>query len=46
VLLKGGGLDPYTTGVAYVFVPAGFEAQARLLLEDVVDDQPEGSESA
>jgi hypothetical protein len=32
--------------VAYVFVPAGFEAQARLLLEDVVDDQPEGSESA
>ena len=46
VLLKGGGLDPYTTGVAYVFVPAGFEAQARLLLEDVVADQPEGSESA
>jgi hypothetical protein len=46
VLLKGGGLDPYTTGVAYVFVPAEFEAQARLLLEDVVDDQPEGSESA
>jgi hypothetical protein len=45
VLLKGGGLDPYTTGVAYVFVPSEFEAQARLLLEDVVDDQPEGSES-
>jgi hypothetical protein len=45
VLLKGGGLDPYTTGVAYVFVPAEFEAQARLLLEDVVDEQPEGSES-
>jgi len=42
VLLKGGGLDPYTTGVAYVFVPAGFEAQARLLLEDVVDDRPDG----
>ena len=46
VLLKGGGLDPYTTGVAYVFGPAGFEAQARLLLEDVVDDRPEGSETA
>jgi len=46
VLLKGGGLDPYTTGVAYVFVPTEFEAQARLLLEDVVDDQPEGSQSA
>jgi hypothetical protein len=42
VLLKGGGLDPYTTGVAYVFVPAGLEAQARLLLEDVVDDRPDG----
>jgi hypothetical protein len=25
-----------------VFVPAGFEAQARLLLENVVDDQPNG----
>lgn len=23
VLLKGGGLDPYTTGVAYVFVQIG-----------------------
>jgi len=29
-----------------VFVPTEFEAQARLLLEDVVDDQPEGSQSA
>jgi hypothetical protein len=45
VLLKGGGLDPYTTGAAYVFVPSEFEAQARLLLEDVVEDRPEGSES-
>jgi len=40
VLLKGGGSDPYTAGVAYVFVPTEFEAQARLLLEDVGDDQP------
>ena len=45
VLLKGGGLDPYSTGLTHVFVPSEFEAQARLLLEDVVDDQSEGSES-
>ena len=37
VLLKGGGSDPYGSGVAYVFVPTEFEAQARLLLEDVSD---------
>ena len=35
VLLKGGGSDPYEVGVAYVFVPSEFEAQARLVLEDV-----------
>ena len=38
VLLKGGGSDPYGSGVAYVFVPTEFEAQARLLLEDVSDE--------
>jgi len=38
VLLKGGGSDPYGVGVAYVFVPTEFEAQARLVLEDVGDD--------
>lgn len=38
VLLKGGGSDPYGVGVAYVFVPTEFEAQARLALEDVGDD--------
>ena len=38
VLLKGGGSDPYGMGVAYVFVPTEFEAQARLLLEDVSDE--------
>jgi hypothetical protein len=38
VLLKGGGSDPYGMGVAYVFVPTEFEAQARLLLEDVSED--------
>jgi hypothetical protein len=38
VLLKGGGSDPYGMGVAYVFVPSEFEAQARLVLEDVSDD--------
>ena len=38
VLLKGGGSDPYGMGVAYVFVPSGFEAQARLVLEDVSDE--------
>lgn len=37
VLLKGGGSDPYGMGVAYVFVPTEFEAQARLVLEDVSD---------
>jgi hypothetical protein len=37
VLLKGGGSDPYGMGVAYVFVPTEFEAQARLVLEDVTD---------
>ena len=38
MLLKGGGSDPYGVGVAYVFVPTEFEAQARLVLEDVGDD--------
>jgi hypothetical protein len=38
VLLKGGGSDPYVAGVAHVFVPTEFEAQARLLLEDVSDE--------
>jgi hypothetical protein len=38
VLLKGGGSDPYGMGVAYVFVPSEFEAQARLVLEDVSDE--------
>jgi hypothetical protein len=38
VLLKGGGSDPYGVGVAYVFVPTEFEAQARLVLEDVSHD--------
>ena len=38
VLLKGGGSDPYGLGVAYVFVPTEFEAQARLVLEDVSDE--------
>ena len=38
VLLKGGGNDPYASGVAHVFVPSEFEAQARLLLEDVNDE--------
>ena len=42
VLLKGGGLDPYTTRWPTRSCPWGFEAQARLLLEDVVDDQPDG----
>ncbi len=41
VLLKGGGSDPYGMGVAYVFVPTEFEAQARLVLE-AVDDEPLG----
>ena len=41
VLLKGGGSDPYGTGVSYVFVPTEFEAQARLVLE-AVDDEPLG----
>jgi hypothetical protein len=41
VLLKGGGSDPYGVGVAYVFVPTEFEAQARLVLEDV-DDETSG----
>jgi len=38
VLLKGGGSDPYGMVVAYVFVPTEFEAQARLVLEDVSDE--------
>ena len=38
VLLKGGGSDPYGLGVSYVFVPTEFEAQARLVLEDVSDE--------
>jgi Putative prokaryotic signal transducing protein len=37
VLLKGGGSDPLG-GVAYVFVPSAFEAQARLVLQDVGDE--------
>jgi hypothetical protein len=45
VLLKGGGLDPYASGVSYVFVPTEYEAQARLVLEDVVEDAPGGPET-
>ena len=33
VLLKGGGGDPYQVGPAHLFVPAGYEVQARLVLE-------------
>lgn len=35
VLLKGGQDDPYPTGPTHVFVPAGFEVQARLILESL-----------
>jgi Putative prokaryotic signal transducing protein len=44
VLLKGGGNDPYGVGVAYVFVPADYEVQARLVLESIGErtEEPEG----
>jgi hypothetical protein len=35
VLLKGAGVDPYRTGPTHVFVPAGLEVQARLVLESL-----------
>jgi hypothetical protein len=38
VLVKGGGEDPYRIGPSHVFVPSGFEVQARLLLESLETD--------
>jgi hypothetical protein len=35
VLLKGEGLGPYRYGPVEVFVPTGFEVQARLLLDEI-----------
>ncbi len=47
VLMKGGGEDPYRFGPAYLFVPVGYEVQARLILsspfewgEEDLDAQP------
>ena len=37
VLLKGGGADPYGMGGAYVFVPAEYEVQSRLILETLAE---------
>lgn len=48
-LLKGGGADPYGTGISYVFVPVEYEVQARLVLETIVGPnadaihEPEGT---
>ncbi|MFM7717895.1 MAG: putative signal transducing protein [Actinomycetota bacterium] len=33
VLLKGEGMGPYRMGPVHLFVPEGFEPQARLILE-------------
>ena len=49
VLLKGGVGDPYQVGPAHVFVPAGFEMQARLVLdtlEAVADEDASDQTSA
>ena len=45
VLLKGGGGDPYRMGPVNVYVPAGFEVQARLVL-DTLPDETEGAAAA
>jgi hypothetical protein len=43
VLLKGGAEGPYPTGPVHLFVPAGLEVQARLILAErgVEDDRLE-----
>jgi hypothetical protein len=38
VLLKGEGGAPYRMGPVYLFVPASFEVQARLILSQTFDD--------
>jgi hypothetical protein len=38
VLLKGEGGPPYHMGPVYLFVPASFEVQARLILSQTFDD--------
>jgi Putative prokaryotic signal transducing protein len=45
VLLKGGGNDPYAAGTTHVFVPADYEVQARLVLENIGErtEEPEDS---
>jgi hypothetical protein len=35
VLLKGEGEGPYRMGPAYLWVPASFEEQARMILDEV-----------
>ena len=52
VLLKGEGGAPYRMGPVYLFVPASFEVQARLILSQTFDDadlgeadDPPGSEA-
>ena len=42
VLVKGGGDGPYRMGPVQLFVPAGLEVQARLILaETFADPEPE-----
>ena len=45
VLLKGGGNDPYAAGTTHVFVPADYEVQARLVLENIAE-RTEGPEDS
>jgi Putative prokaryotic signal transducing protein len=45
VLLKGGGNDPYAAGTTHVFVPADYEVQARLVLENI-GERTEGPEDS
>lgn len=42
VMLKGEGEGPYRMGPVHLFVPAGLEVQAQLVLDAVNAAQPEG----
>jgi hypothetical protein len=37
VLLKGEGAGPYRMGPVHLFVPTGFEVQARLILTEILE---------
>ncbi|HZD80783.1 MAG TPA: hypothetical protein VE646_12195 [Actinomycetota bacterium] len=46
VLVKGEGEGPYRMGPVYLWVPAGLEVQARMILDEVSEHRTSSEEDA